>query len=128
LTDPIFSQKVRDLLRYNELTSDNVNLLKLGRYFRLSDGLKLIIGRDEGENKKILDFAKPHDSIFQVVETPGPTALVRGEGVEDFIDEICRKVASYADDCDHGQIKITLRRKSPPFEELRYVYYKDAIG
>ena len=53
LTDAIFSRRLKDLLEHNEHTLDNILLLKLGRHFRSSTGLKIIIGRNKEENKKL---------------------------------------------------------------------------
>ncbi|MCX5657086.1 MAG: hypothetical protein NTZ48_02490 [Candidatus Omnitrophica bacterium] len=124
LTDPIFSHKLKDLMYYGDLNLDNISLLRLGRYFRLSPGMKVIVGRNEGENKKIMDYAGPGDTVFRVVDSPGPVALARGEGIENFIDQICRNIASYADEVDHGQIKILLKREAPHFLEIRHLSCK----
>jgi tRNA U34 2-thiouridine synthase MnmA/TrmU len=118
LTDPIFSKKIKDLIEHDELSLDNLNFLKLGRYFRLTEKVKLVVGRNEDENNRIINSARPEDLIFQVVESPGPTALARGQEADNLTQEICQKVASYADDADHGQIKIALRRHSPPVDEI----------
>ncbi|MCM8784292.1 MAG: hypothetical protein NC818_05935 [Candidatus Omnitrophica bacterium] len=117
LTDPIFSQRVEELLEYNELDLDNINLLKLGRYFRISSGLKLVVGRNEEDNRKLINFAKPKDLLLQVIETPGPVALAKGEDTDKFINEISKKVASYADKVK-GAVKIVLKRKEPFLEEV----------
>ncbi|MGE4357323.1 MAG: hypothetical protein AB7E08_02060 [Candidatus Omnitrophota bacterium] len=124
LTDPIFSQRIKDLLGHNELDLDNVNLLKWGRYFRISSGLKLIIGRNEEDNRRLAYFARPDDLLLQVIETPGPVALVKGKDkveVDRFLGEISQKVASYADR-NNGSIKILLRRKEPYLEKILTVY------
>ena len=52
LTDSNYSIRLKDLLLHtNHLTFDDLNLLRFGRHFRLDDKTKLIIGRDENENK-----------------------------------------------------------------------------
>ncbi len=121
LTDPIFSRKLKDLMHYSDLNLDNINLLRLGRYFRLSPGMKVVVGRNKGENKKIMDYAGPGDTIFKVMDSPGPVALARGEGIENFIDQICRNVASYSDEVDHGRIKIGIFSPSSNYKEIRVV-------
>jgi predicted ribosome quality control (RQC) complex YloA/Tae2 family protein len=37
------------------------------------------VGRNEGENDKILSLAKEGDTILRVKDFPGPLALARGE-------------------------------------------------
>lgn len=78
LTDPQFAKKVKDLLKHQELNLNNVELLKVGRHFRISQKSKLIVGRDELENRQLLNLAKESDYLFMPYETLGPTALGRG--------------------------------------------------
>ena len=79
LTISSFCTRVKDLLEHNELTCDNVILLHLGRHFRLSPALKLVVGKDEKQNLKLLNLAKERDIIFEPQELPGPTAIGRGK-------------------------------------------------
>ncbi|MCM8766054.1 MAG: hypothetical protein NC920_04335 [Candidatus Omnitrophica bacterium] len=121
LTDPIFSQRVKDLLVHKELDLENVKLLRFGRYFRLSPKLKLVIGRNGEDNQKLLNSALSTDLILQVIETPGPVALARGEETDNFIEEICHKVVNYADKVEGG-VKVLLKRKEPYREEIKIIF------
>jgi hypothetical protein len=59
LTDPNFARRMRDLVRYKEdFDLNNVNLLKVGRHFRLSPKAKAVVGRNEEENRRILALAR----------------------------------------------------------------------
>ena len=59
LTDPGFASRMRDLVRHKEdFDLNDVNLLKVGRHFRLSPGVKAVVGRNEEENHRILALAK----------------------------------------------------------------------
>lgn len=79
LTDPLFAKKVRDLIRLKELSFGNVELLKVGRHFRLSDKAKLVVGRDQKENDRLLGLAVQGDYLFLPSENiAGATALARG--------------------------------------------------
>ncbi len=83
LTDPGFAKRMRDLMEYNpEFSLNDAHLLKMGRHFRLSPKVKIIVGRDEKENKKLSSFALKGDFIFEVLDFPGPTTIVRG-GIEE---------------------------------------------
>lgn len=79
LTDPGFARKAKDLIAHDEFTLQNINLVKNGRYFRLSDGVKVIAGRSQDENKKLAALAKEGDHIFKAVRYPGPTVLGCGD-------------------------------------------------
>ncbi|MBU2102719.1 MAG: hypothetical protein ABH865_03435 [Candidatus Omnitrophota bacterium] len=78
LTDPSFSRRLRDQLQYGALAAREVQLLKIGRHCRLTSTCKLIVGRNEDENKRLLELAVPGDFVFEPKELPGPTGLVCG--------------------------------------------------
>ena len=80
LTDPAFSIRVRDL--YDHTTNgtpdmNDIELLKIGRHFRLSENTKLIVGRNKMENE-ILDSLKlDNDIIIETSNYAGPTCILR---------------------------------------------------
>lgn len=80
LTDPAFSIRIRDLYDHTKEGIPDMNdieLLKIGRHFRLSDNTKLIVGRNKIENE-ILDSLKLDDDIIiEASNYVGPTCLVR---------------------------------------------------
>jgi len=95
LTDPEFARKTKDLIKHNAFTLENAKLLKAGRHFRMSPGVKLIIGRNERENSLIAHMAKETDMLLCLDGLPGPTAILKGEGKNEFIDEAGSIVAYY---------------------------------
>lgn len=116
LTDAGFSRRIKDLIRYGSFTLDEIELLKVGRHFRINEKLKLVVGRDERENKRILDLAKEVDICFAPLDTTGPTALARGLNGEIGIDNTCAAiVARYCDRKNEGMVLI--EKCSPPSEE-----------
>ncbi|MDI6641651.1 MAG: tRNA 4-thiouridine(8) synthase ThiI, partial [Elusimicrobiota bacterium] len=78
LTDPYFSLIIKDLLRSDMLNIDNINLVKNGRYHRITDSLKLIVGRNQEENQILMSLSKERDLIIEP-ESKGPIAIGRGE-------------------------------------------------
>ena len=97
LTDPGFSQRMKDLLKYEELNLNNVELLKLGRHFRIAQNAKLIVGRDELENERLASLAKAGDYLFMPKDIAGPTALGRGVFNTDLIQLSCGITSRYCD-------------------------------
>ncbi|MCM8804992.1 MAG: hypothetical protein NC833_07030 [Candidatus Omnitrophica bacterium] len=65
LTDPSFSKRMRDLIEFGSVDLKNIELIKIGRHFRLTPFTKLIIGRNELENKKILALKEMDDIIIR---------------------------------------------------------------
>ncbi|MDD5006307.1 MAG: tRNA 4-thiouridine(8) synthase ThiI [Candidatus Omnitrophica bacterium] len=110
LTYQGYAKKVDDLIKHNQLTLDNVFLLKIGRHFRLSPQHKLIVGRDEKENIQLFALAKKGDWIYEPQEEiRGPVALGRGEPQgEAQIEQSCRIVARY---CDENKSDLEIRVK-----------------
>src|SRR5512136_442955 len=97
LTDPKFAGRIRDLIKHDELDMQNINLLKHGRYFRLSPSAKLIVGRNEMENKMLSILAKEGDYVFRPATVNGPIAVGKGTLTVDNLQTSCRIVARYCD-------------------------------
>jgi len=80
LTDPQFANRMKDLMLYTpDFSLNDVHLLKIGRHFRFSPHLKLVVGRNEEDNQKIQTFAQEGDILLKVLHHPGPLSLLRGE-------------------------------------------------
>jgi len=80
LTDPEFSRRVRDLMEHNpHFALNDIHLLKVGRHFRLSPETKLIVGRNDDENRQILTLSQEGDMVFKVEDFPGPVTLLQGK-------------------------------------------------
>jgi len=80
LTDPEFAARVRDLIRYGpDCVLKDIMLLKVGRHFRLSPGVKVVVGRDDNENDRIRTLAEGSDVVLELKGIPGPLTLVRGK-------------------------------------------------
>ena len=76
LTDPIFSRRLKELYEFNPLPKPrDIELLKLGRHFRLPGGGKLIVGRNQADNQALSGLSGPHDLTLRVTGFPGPTTL-----------------------------------------------------
>lgn len=79
LTDKIFSKRVRDLLENKkDVTMKDLHLLKVGRHFRLNKDVKIVIGRDEADNKKIKNLVQTDDTLIEPADFAGPTGLICG--------------------------------------------------
>ncbi|HIE44563.1 MAG TPA: hypothetical protein EYP78_07215 [Candidatus Omnitrophica bacterium] len=115
LTDPIFSARIRDLLNSDMLTLQNINLVKSGRYFRISDSFKLIVGRNQEENQRLMKLTREGDLILEL-ESKGPVAVGRGRRESEDIETASRIVAYYCKD-EKGRIKV----RSIPEEEVQVV-------
>jgi len=76
LTDLTFSKKLKELLEVKKgIGKNDIELLKIGRHFWF-DGIKVVLGRNEKENKKLEKLAKKKDVLLKP-KFPGPTGLIR---------------------------------------------------
>lgn len=76
LTDENFSKKMRDYIKYDTFEVKDIPVIKLGRHFRLSEGAKLVIGRDNEENKYLQEIENEKYFHIRTVGIPGPHSLL----------------------------------------------------
>ena len=71
------ARKVRDLVEHKpEAAVRDFRLLRVGRHYRLPGGGMAIVGRDEGENARLLGLAAEGDVIYDREDTVGPIVLL----------------------------------------------------
>ncbi len=97
LTDANYSNKLSDLWatrgdKHYEL--DDIMLLKVGRHMRPRPNFKLIVGREEGENKYLSGY---RNRFVHMAATShhGPLALVEGQPTEADIELAARLTARF---------------------------------
>ncbi len=114
LTDPGFSIRLRELMdkQKGELRVDDVKLLKVGRHFRLSPDTKLVVGRNRGENKRLLNLMNDDDICFYPKETQGPTGLGRGIFKDEDIKTAAGILTRYCDKTDKRNRQVLYKRAS----------------
>jgi tRNA-uridine 2-sulfurtransferase len=96
LTDPVVSRRLKDLYRHlPEYDMIDVRLLTLGRHFRLSDDLKVILGRNQQECEKMSRLADRHQ-VMELAGVPGPLLLVRGDPGDEQRRSLGRLLRFYA--------------------------------
>jgi hypothetical protein len=113
LTDPGFSRRLKDLMKYQEFNLENIGLLKIGRHFRLNAATKLVVGRNEKENARLFNLGRENDYLFMPTdELAGPTSLGRGILSEELIRLSCSITCRYCDLNGNTNINILYRRIS----------------
>lgn len=86
LTDPGFAKRVKDAIKHGEFDARNLALLSIGRHFRLSPHVKLVVGRDEKENEILQPLALPGDIVLELKDHEGPLSIFRGKADNDLIN------------------------------------------
>jgi hypothetical protein len=98
LTDEVFSRRLKDLFSASpHLALREIELLKLGRHFRIGPLTKLVVGRNEKENHTIHSLSKETDLVLRTVSVPGPTVLVLGDLTPELEDLATSITVSYSD-------------------------------
>jgi len=77
LTEPEFAKRLRDLFQQEDFSLPEIELLKLGRHFRLGKNIKLIVGRNRQENERLPSFFQKEDLLFRPKNLKGPVALLK---------------------------------------------------
>lgn len=81
LTVSDFSYRTKELMKRELLTKTNVEILKYGRFFPLTEFSIVIIGRNEKENRELEKLFVPNKNLMYIetVDPPGPSAIIIGK-------------------------------------------------
>ncbi len=97
LTCEEYSKKLQDLFENKKhLSMADIALLRIGRHFRLGKN-KIIVGRNETENKFLLANKMRSDFYFELSDVVGPTTLLQGPKTKLSIETAAKLTASYSD-------------------------------
>jgi tRNA U34 2-thiouridine synthase MnmA/TrmU len=108
LADPNFARRFRDLIEHTpspELRPEDMTLLKVGRHFRLSPRLKVVTGRNEGENRFLQRFTSGRWT-FATPDEASPLALCMGEPDGEERRRVAAIVARYSRHRDQEKIEV----------------------
>ena len=96
LTELSFVSKVKDVFAHSkDLNLRDFSLLKLGRHFRLNRDVKLIVGRDDGENTLLENTAKPEDATLRWLDGGSPLGVLLGKVDEAALETAAKIVLRY---------------------------------
>ena len=109
LTDKEFSRRLQDLFTHETKREiRDIELLRVGRHFRLNPQTKLIVGRNRSENQAIRDLFREGDALLWSDGVPGPTVLLVGERSPALESQAAVFTASYSDTADHETCEIII--------------------
>jgi len=98
LTDPAFAIRAKDLFKHVKTpTTNDIDLLKIGRHFRFNEKTKLIVGRNQDENEVIKALALDKDVLLEAKDHVGPITLLRGESVQNYLELGAAVTLRYSD-------------------------------
>jgi tRNA-specific 2-thiouridylase len=80
LTEKVFSKRLAEAFDHGEDSLEIVELLSLGRHFRLPSGARVVVGRDEAENDELLRRKPAGAVVIDAGDLPGPVGLLLPQG------------------------------------------------
>ncbi|MFQ5768623.1 MAG: hypothetical protein ACE5ID_11670 [Acidobacteriota bacterium] len=112
LADASFARRFRDLVKHSpegQIGTRETTLLKVGRHFRISGSVKMIAGRNEGENEFLERFCGGHWS-FSPGDGAGALCLCIGEPADREKMLMAALAARYSKHRDEPEVAIMATR------------------
>jgi hypothetical protein len=119
LTEPNFCRRLEDLKIHEGISGvRSLALLRYGRHFRLSDDIKLIVGRHQQDNLYLEETAECYDLVLNLEDIPGPSALLPISAGEEHILQAAGICARYGD-AEPGREATVCVRSSQGLRRIR---------
>ncbi|MBV1905819.1 MAG: hypothetical protein KUG75_07055 [Pseudomonadales bacterium] len=119
LTDANYSKKLSDLWEARgerKYEIDDIMLLKIGRHIRPASNFKLIVGREEGENKYLEGYRKQFPQI-RIKSHSGPLTLVDGAPAREDLELAGRIAARFSQGRDADSVTVEICKPgAEPYE------------
>jgi tRNA-specific 2-thiouridylase len=111
LTCEEYSKKLRDLFENKRrVSAADVALLRVGRHFRIGKN-KIIVGRNETENKLLAAQKRSSEYYFEPPEIVGPVAILQGPKTRKAVETAAKLTAFYSD-TKTGKVVVGFGRES----------------
>ena len=133
LTDVNFAKRLKDSFSHKEDSLRHIGFLKIGRHFRLPSGAKVIAGRDEAENKLLVNLSSPKELKFTVKGFKSTFCILLGDKALEnqvFASRIC---ARYCDEKTLNTLPVKIWSlkeeeftllEAKPFEDKELITYR----
>ena len=110
LTEPQFGIKAKDLFSHTKNpTINDIDLLKIGRHFRLDEETKFIVGRNKDENEMIKAIALPGDILLEAKDFVGPVSILRGSNAKKHLKFASSVTLRYSDAPNNEQAIVSIK-------------------
>jgi tRNA-uridine 2-sulfurtransferase len=110
LTCEEYTKKLQDLFDHKKrVPIAEVALLRVGRHFRVGTN-KIIVGRNEAENKFLTTNKLQSDYMFELPKIVGPVTLLQGKKTKAAIETAAKLTAFYSD-AKSGEVLVNFGRE-----------------
>jgi len=107
LTEVGFSNQLRDLLTYKpDADINDIELLKVGRQFRISPTAKLVVGRNKADNERLQHLSEGCTLRLRCANFSGPLGVFCGEAKQEDLETAAAILASYGKGKDEEQLDV----------------------
>jgi len=132
LTEPQFGIKAKDLFSHTKNpTINDIDLLKIGRHFRLDEETKFIVGRNKDENEMIKAIALPGDILLEAKDFVGPVSILRGSNAKEHLKFASSVTLRYSDAPNNEQAIVSIKNNdlveeitAESAEEKSYIQFR----
>lgn len=112
LTEPGYSRRLRELMEHSPaLDPRDIQLLRIGRHFRLDTGEKVIVGRDQDENEKLLSMKDEEDITLRVRDYSSPITIIPHGTSQEAIAKAASICVRYSDAPNNEEVTVTYRHQ-----------------
>jgi len=119
LTEPNYSRRLKELVEHKDDTSKiDLDLLKLGRHFRLSKDAKIISTRMKEEGELIEQLLSPNDLMFLPRDYNGSTVVIIGKATNEDIKFAAKITGRYCKGKDEKTITIKYGNYGEPLNRF----------
>jgi tRNA U34 2-thiouridine synthase MnmA/TrmU len=113
LTDPNYSFRLKDLLTHcKDPGFKDINLLRVGRHFRVSPECKIIVGRNKEENGLLLSTAGVEDYKMKVEGYGSPITVITGKPTNEVLYTAASLCARYSDARHLPEVNVAVFRRN----------------
>jgi tRNA-uridine 2-sulfurtransferase len=126
LTDESYSTKLVDLWDARgkrDYEMDDIMLLKVGRHIRPVANYKLIIGREDGENKFMQGYKKLFTSI-KMISHSGPLTLIDGITNDKDLEFAARITARFSQGRNEDSVTVEIQHKNGETNTIEVTPFK----
>ncbi|HMB16464.1 MAG TPA: hypothetical protein VKN62_09125 [Pelovirga sp.] len=107
LTERSFSNQLRDLFSHHGSADvSDVELLNIGRQFRLKPTAKLVVGRNQEDNQALEGFLTESRLLLRCQDFSGPLGVLCGDTDQTTQEQAAAIVASYSQGKDEPLVKV----------------------
>lgn len=107
LTDPNYSHRLKELLDHNSVPQiRELELLKIGRHFRVTDNAKVISTRTQDEGEILKGLIGQGDTIVLVKDYNGSMVVIVGEATEEVKKYAARVAIRYSKGKDENNVAV----------------------